>query len=163
MRSKSKMKKPDLFNESIDIFLSIHPQYAEKILDGLKTIELRRRFPTLNGFAGRLLIYSTTPIKSVIGFAEIEDVHYLPIKELWSEYSKVAYIEKSDFLEYFKGLTAGYAIELKNPQRFVEPLSIDYLKQNYGMIAPQSYRYLNEEHEALFSHERSNNKDTSGY
>jgi len=157
------MKTPDLFNESLDIFVSIHPQYAEKILDGLKTIELRRRFPTLNGFTGRLLIYSTTPIKSVIGFAEIEDVHYLPIKELWAEYSKSAYISKSDFLEYFSGLTEGYAIELKNPQRFTEPLSIDYLKQNYGMIAPQSYRYLSEEHEALFSHERSNNKDASGY
>ena len=157
------MKKSDLFDESIDIFLSIHPQYAEKILDGLKTIELRRRFPTLNGFTGRLLIYSTTPIKSVLGFAEIEDVHYLPIKELWSEHSKSSHITKSNFLEYFSGLTHGYAIELKNPQRFIEPLSVEYLKQNYGMVAPQSYRYLKEEHEALFSYERSNNKDASGH
>lgn len=157
------MKTPDLFNDSIDIFVSIHPQYAEKILDGIKTIELRRRFPTLNGFKGRLLIYSTTPIKSVIGFAEIEEVYHLPIKELWSEHSQSAYISRSDFLEYFSGLTDGYAIELKNPQRFAEPISIDYLKLNYGMIAPQSYRYLGEEHEALFSYEQSNNKDASGY
>lgn len=155
------MRNPDIFTESIDIFVSIHPQYAEKILDGLKTIELRRRFPTLNGFSGRLLIYSTTPIKSVIGFAEIEDVHHLPIKKLWSEFSKEAHIKKTDFLDYFTGTTHGYAVQLKNPTRFVQPLSVEYLKQNYGMIAPQSYRYLSEEHEALFSYERSNNKAAS--
>lgn len=151
------MKNFELFTESIDIFVSIHPQYADKILDGLKTIELRRRFPTLDGFNGRLLIYSTTPVQSVIGFAEIEEVHHLPIKKLWSEFSKEAQIEKTDFLNYFTGVTHGYAVQLKNPKRFAEPLSIEYLKQNYGMIAPQSYRYLSEEHEALFSYEKSNN------
>ena len=146
------MKTPDLFSESVDIFVSIHPQYAEKILDGIKTIELRRRFPSLNGFSGRLLIYSTTPVQSVIGYAEIEDVHYRTVNDLWLEFRKEAQIKKSDFLDYFTGTTHGYGIELKNPKRFTEPLSIDYLKENYGMIAPQSYRYLKEEHEALFSY-----------
>jgi predicted transcriptional regulator len=151
------MKHSDLFSETIDIFVSIHPQYADKILDGIKTVELRRRFPILNGLQGRLLIYSTTPVKSVIGYVEIEDVHYMPIKELWSEYSQFAHINKKDFLTYFSGVTGGYAVELKNPQRFNKPISIEYLKKNYGMIAPQSYRYLGEEHEALFAHEQSTN------
>lgn len=155
------MKTPDLFSESVDIFVSIHPQYAEKILDGVKTIELRRRFPSLNGFCGRLLIYSTTPVQSVIGYAEIEDVYYRTISDLWSNFRQKAHIKKSDFLDYFTGATHGYAIELKNPKRFTEPLSIDYLKKNYGMIAPQSYRYLKEEHEALFSYADKQHENTA--
>lgn len=157
------MKSPDIFDNSVDIFVSIHPQYAEGILDGKKTIELRRRFPTLNGFKGRLLIYSTTPVKSVIGYAEIVDVHYLSIKDLWAEFKDEAQIQKIDFLDYFTGATHGYGVQLKNPIRFPKPLSIDYLKQNYGIIAPQSYRYLNEEHEALFSYENEKHKDVVGH
>lgn len=157
------MKSSARFYNPVDIFVSIHPQYAENILDGEKTIELRRRFPTLNGFKGRLLIYSTTPAKSVIGYAEIEDVHYLSIKDLWAYSKNEAKIQKSDFLVYFTGLTHGYGVQLKNPVRFSKPLSIKYLKQNYGMIAPQSYRYLNEEHEVLFSYEQAKHKDVVGY
>jgi len=130
-----------------DILISIHPRYAEKILKGEKTIELRRRFPKVKG---RLSIYSTSPVKSVVGYAEIEDVHYLPLKDLWTEFKDKAGIKEIDFLDYFTGLTHGYGVQIKNPIRFRYPLHIDYLKQNYGIGAPQSHRYLNEKHEGLF-------------
>ena len=144
------MKNSNLFEESVDVFISIHPQYAEKILDGSKTIELRRRFPKLDG--GRLLIYSTTPEKSVIGFAEIKRVSYLPVRKLWTEFSHLTHIAKKDFAEYFSGITHGYAVSLKNPKKFKRPISAEYLKKEYGVIPPQSYRYLNETHKPLFSY-----------
>ena len=144
------MKNSNILEESVDVFISIHPQYAEKILDGLKTIELRRRFPKLDG--GRLLIYSTTPEKSVIGFAEIKCVSYLPLRKLWSSFSKQAHITKKDFTEYFTEMSHGYAVSLENPKKFKKPISAEYLKKEYGVIPPQSYRYLNETHEPLFSY-----------
>ena len=157
------MEPLNLFDNSVDIFVSIHPQYTERILEGEKTVELRRRFPNLNGSEGRLLIYSTTPVKSVMGYAEIEKVHYLPIEDLWAAFRNDAKIQEVTFWNYFKGLTHGYGVQLKNPIRFPTPLSIDYLKQNYGVIAPQSYRYLNQEHEVLFSAESTKNEDAAGH
>ena len=157
------MEPLSLFDNSVDILVSIHPQYAERILEGEKTIELRRRFPDLDGFKGRLLIYSTTPVKSVIGYAEIEKVHYLPVEDLWAAFKDDAKIQETDFWNYFRGLTHGYGVQLKNPIKFSKPLSIDYLKKNYGMIAPQSYRYLNQKHEVLFSHESAKREDAAGH
>lgn len=60
------MTTADLFQDYVDIFLSIHPQYANKILAGLKTIELRKRFPDLNGVKGRILIYATVPVQRFV-------------------------------------------------------------------------------------------------
>lgn len=136
----------------LNIFISIHPVYADKIMEGVKTIELRRRFPELDGMQARLFVYSTHPVKSLIGYAEIKDVHHMPIRKIWSSFSNKAHIEKEDFTRYFKGVDYGYAVELKNPIKFSSPVPINFLMENYGIAAPQSYRYLDEEVEGIFSH-----------
>ncbi|MGG6549462.1 UNVERIFIED_CONTAM: hypothetical protein NY100_29005, partial [Prevotella sp. 15_C9] len=35
----------DLFRPKRDVVLSVRPQYSDKIFQGIKTVELRRRFP----------------------------------------------------------------------------------------------------------------------
>src|SRR4051794_32919901 len=47
--------------EETDAIISIHPSYADAILAGEKTIELRRRIPNISQGA-RLWIYATRPI-----------------------------------------------------------------------------------------------------
>jgi predicted transcriptional regulator len=39
-------------------------QYAAKILDGEKTVELRRRFPDSGSVGATLFIYSSSPIRA---------------------------------------------------------------------------------------------------
>jgi hypothetical protein len=59
--------------DASDAIISIHPGYADAILDGTKTIELRRRVPELaNGT--RFWIYATRPTAAVVGVATISDV-----------------------------------------------------------------------------------------
>lgn len=138
--------------KTINILISIHPIYADKIMCGVKTIELRRKFPMLEGMKGRLLIYSTRPIQSVIGHVEIENVYCLPIRDIWDRFSKRSNIKKIDFIKYFKDLEHGYALELINPKYFKNPIPLTDLTKRYGLIAPQSYSYINKELEAIFNH-----------
>jgi len=50
-----------------EVILAIKPKYARTILDGTKTVELRKRFP--QGIE-RIFLYATAPEKSIIGYAE---------------------------------------------------------------------------------------------
>jgi predicted transcriptional regulator len=54
--------------------LSIRPTYVERILDGRKTIELRRRFPTSAACGSSVLVYSTSPVQSLVATASLESV-----------------------------------------------------------------------------------------
>lgn len=50
----------------MNIILSIHPEYVEKILAGEKTVELRRLLPRQN--VEKIYIYSTSPVKKIVGY-----------------------------------------------------------------------------------------------
>ena len=48
-----------------DVVLSIKPVYSEKILNGSKTVKLRRRFPVSAPNGTLAYIYSTSPVKAI--------------------------------------------------------------------------------------------------
>lgn len=124
-----------------EILLSIHPTFVAKILDGSKTVELRRRFPDAVG--ATLLIYSTSPVQAVVGSAKIKDVVRLPIKQIWQRFGSRACIEKSDFLDYFTDLPYGCALILESVRKLKRETKLAEMQSTFGVAAPQSYRYLN--------------------
>ena len=125
------------------ILISIHPEYAEKILTGEKTFELRRRLPLEK--PDRMVIYATAPISAVVGTAEVTDTIDLPLTELWKRVKKSAFLTLDEFHEYFKPQDRGKAFVLSNPKRFPFPAPIT----EYGLKrAPQSWQYLPEESNA---------------
>src|SRR6266851_9958504 len=65
----------DLFPK--DLLISIKPEYASAILEGRKTVELRRKFPEDVAFGSRLYIYSSSPIQAVVGIASVTRVDRL--------------------------------------------------------------------------------------
>lgn len=119
------------------IIISIHPEYAEKILTGEKTYELRTRLPHYK--PERMIIYATAPVSEVVGTAEIADMLDLPLTELWKRVRKSACVTLSDFHAYFRHSDNGKAFVLRNPVRFPSPIPIT----SYGLKrAPQSWQYL---------------------
>jgi ASCH domain len=64
----------DIFPPKRDVVLSVRPQYSSKILEGKKTVELRRRFPVSAPRGTVAYIYSTSPIRAMVGCTEIENV-----------------------------------------------------------------------------------------
>lgn len=124
-----------------DIVFSIRPEYAEKIVSGIKTVELRRRFPSQTPVGTVALIYTTTPTQALTGIAEIESVISRAPSEIWDIYSRDACINKKDFESYFAGATSATAIKLRHARRLRRPLALEELRAKFGFEPPQSFLY----------------------
>lgn len=121
------------------ILISIKPSYARMILEGSKTIELRRRFSLKFPPNTKMYIYATDPVKAIIGECEIKTVKKLPIDQLWSESCRDAMIDWESFQRYFNGLEYGYALLLSKPLVYGSHILLKTLP-NEKISAPQSYR-----------------------
>jgi hypothetical protein len=53
------------------VLFSIRPFYANKILAGQKTVELRRRFPEVGMPGSTAMIYCTNPVRAIVGSAQM--------------------------------------------------------------------------------------------
>lgn len=110
-----------------DAIISIHPGYVDAILEGRKTIELRRRVPELiNGT--RLWIYATRPTAAVVGVATIGDISRARPHTIWRKHRDKAGIDYASFMEYFRDAQEAVAILLATVKR-VEPITIEELRQ----------------------------------
>jgi predicted transcriptional regulator len=115
--------------------LSIHPEFADAILDGIKGIEFRRR--ALAPDISKVLIYSTSPIKAIIGEFEImEQVIYCP-QYMWAKYGEIGGIDRKRFFAYFEGTKTAVGFIIQNARRFDRPESLPL-----GVKAPMSFLYL---------------------
>lgn len=125
-----------------NVILSIHPEYAQKILSGLKTVELRSSFKAQNIVGGTALIYSTMPDSAIIGYAKITAIRgEMSLDKLWQDYSLDACISHTEFSKYFEKKDKGTAILLKNPVTLKTPITYPVLCQNWNCPPPQSWRY----------------------
>lgn len=129
------------------VLISLHPRYADAMAAGLKTIELRRRFPMLPP-GTPILIYATLPLGQLYGWATVVEVHARPISQLWEQYRDRVAVNNDEFSRYFDGREVGYAVEIEGFQRLQEPLDLDLCglrAQVPQFQPPQSYRYLRPE------------------
>src|SRR5260370_42237320 len=92
--------------------LSIRPTYIERILAGRKTIELRRRFPTTVEPDSLVLLYSTSPVQSIVASAQLKGVSQLSVRQLWSQFGTASAVTRAEFDAYFQGKTLGCALQL---------------------------------------------------
>ena len=74
------------------VLLSIKPEFANLILEGVKLYEFRRTIFTHK--ITTVLIYSSSPIKKVTGEFSIEKIISKSVKKLWQETSNLSGIEK---------------------------------------------------------------------
>jgi predicted transcriptional regulator len=135
------------------LLVSIHSHYAELILDGTKTVELRRRFdPATVG--SRMLIYATLPTAAVIGHTLIDNVECLFVEDIWEQHSSRVSVSANAFSRYFTGIDKGFAIHIADPKRYSTPIPLRDMQGKHGLRAPQSYIFLRDIHRELIEHEQ---------
>lgn len=123
------------------MLMSVHPHFAEAILDGSKTVELRRRCvaaPT----GTPVVLYATSPTKALVGTVEISSVHSAPPTELWKTHGAHTALSRDQHDDYLSGATAPCAITLTEPQRLPASIPLATLQTMGSFCVPQSYRYL---------------------
>ena len=121
------------------ILLSIKPEYVSRILEGSKKFEVRRSVAKRK--VGRILIYSTAPVKKVVALVDVTGVLQDSPQRLWQHTHAGAGISRAKFMDYFAGRTVAYAYQLGTLRRFKEPRTL----AEYGIVsAPQSFTYIEE-------------------
>lgn len=120
------------------VLLSINPPYVEKIFSGEKKFEYRRAIFKDNS-VDTVVIYSTSPIKKVVGEFKIKKIHCDTPKKLWENTYPYTGINKVDFFNYFKDRNLGYALEIGDITKYETPKTLSELGVK---SAPQSFIYL---------------------
>jgi predicted transcriptional regulator len=146
------MDANDQFPRSV--LVSIRPYYVSKILDGEKTVELRRRFPRAMIAGATALIYSSSPVSAVVGYARIKQVVRLPVSKIWKQHGADACVSKEEFKAYFAGVKFGFAIFFEDVHALKRCVKANDLQTQFGIVPPQSYRYVTDECLASLSDDR---------
>lgn len=121
------------------VLLSIRPEYAEKILDGTKRFEFRRRI-FQNHNVTTVVIYSTMPVGKIVGEFSIKTIHSGRPQQIWSKTKSQSGITYDYFSRYFSGREISHAIEVDRVKRYSRPRKItEFLTSG---VPPQSYAYL---------------------
>ncbi|HEY3548523.1 MAG TPA: ASCH domain-containing protein [Propionicimonas sp.] len=118
--------------------MSIHPQYAERLLDGSKRVEFRKR--PLAPDVTTVLIYATMPVGQLVGAFEIDGYDISSPSAVWETHKSHAGITRSDFRRYFSGHRRAVGILVRDARRLDRPLPLSELDDT--LRPPQSFRYL---------------------
>lgn len=123
----------------MNVLISIKPKYVEKIISEEKTYEFRRSI--FKKEVEKIVIYSTSPEKKIIGYFKSNNIIKDCPKNLWNNFSEEAGINEEDFFDYFKNKEEGFALKIDELEVFESPIETDKL---IDFSAPQSFKYMNE-------------------
>lgn len=124
------------------LFISVKPEYADKIINHQKTIELRKNLPNVNN-GDYVIIYATVPIKTVVGFAKIKQIIRTNPKQMWSENSDRLGISKEEFEKYYANSEISVGIEINSVTKLNVGFSLQEIKKFIPKFSPpQTYKYL---------------------
>ena len=126
------------------LFISVKPEFVEKIFNGSKTIELRKSAPNINK-EDVIIIYSTSPIMSVIGTCRVKEIIMQKPAKLWNEYSNKCGIDRKRYFEYYEGKDIAVGIVLKDVKKFNKQIPLSKLRSKFtNFHPPQTFRYFDE-------------------
>ena len=119
--------------------LSIKPKYVEAIMIGDKRYEFRKSIFRRKNIA-KVYIYSTAPVKKIVGTFGIKKIIEDHPKRLWNQLHLFSGLDDIEFFKYFKDIERGFAIDIESVEKFNEP--IDPWDSIPGFVPPQSFYYI---------------------
>lgn len=125
--------------------MAIHPEFAEAILSGSKTVEFRKR--KLAPDISKVFIYATAPTCSIVGWFTIQEIAEGAPLDIWRQFRGRGVIRYRPFRKYYAGCRSAVAIVIATAERLPMPLNLQDLSPRPPV--PQSYVYLPEETLAL--------------
>lgn len=126
---------------SRSLLLSVRPRFARALLAGTKTAEIRRRFPNVPA-GTTVVIYSSSPEKSVLGTMKSAGLIRSDPDAIWRDYSDVIGLERSELTAYLDGASECSVLELGQPQMWPSPVPLAQLRRVLRLEPAQSFRYL---------------------
>jgi predicted transcriptional regulator len=125
--------------ELTGVLLSIKPKYVKEILSGAKQYEFRKQI-FKNESVKTAFIYSSSPQKKIVACFRVGKIVEGHPDYLWEQFWDVSGLSEEEFFEYFSDRETGYAIQIGELKRFVEPLDPYTVIDKF--VAPQSFSYM---------------------
>lgn len=124
------------------LLLSLRPRYAELILAGDKTIELRKQRPRVP--PGTLVVmYASQPVCAIVGTFVLRDIVAEAPEALWAKHGAQSGITKALFDQYYAGHDRGFGLLINDARPLSSEVSLAVLRERWhGFHPPQSYRYI---------------------
>ncbi len=128
-----------------NLVLSVRPEYADKILEGKKTVEIRRSFSP-GRVPASCLLYSTSPVQAVVGTVDIVRAVNVTKNEAWARFGERINCTEEQRTQYALGAKSVWALELANPRRNRIPVSLPTLRlcSPTPLYPPQSYSIVSD-------------------
>ena len=121
----------------MNLLISIKNEFVKKILAYEKLYEFRKSI--FKEDVDKIFIYSTYPVKKIVGYFEVNEIICESPQELWNSFSEVSGISKKDFFKYYANSNEGFAIKIDNLHIFEEYID---MSQYDDFRAPQSFCYV---------------------
>jgi predicted transcriptional regulator len=127
------------------LMMSIQPKYMDRILNGDKVIELRKKF-NHKWIQRRITLYSTSPNKAILGHAIVQNVISNTPEKIWEQYGAELGCSQIEYKQYTENADKIFAIKLVNVTPYKSPIFLTQLSKflNADLIPPQSYLALKE-------------------
>ncbi|MGA2451705.1 MAG: ASCH domain-containing protein [Polyangiaceae bacterium] len=109
------------------IILSIRPEYAHRILDGTKTIELRRSAMGLVP-DDVVLVYVSAPDQRFAFWFRVARVEALPVDDMWQRYHERLGIEREQYLAYFAGSRTATGLHVGEVRPLLPEIPLDEVR-----------------------------------
>lgn len=123
------------------LLISVKPEYADKIVAGEKTIELRKACPNV-AKDDIVIIYSTVPVKAVIGICRVEEIIKLKPSVMWRNHKEKLGIDRKPYMAYYEDMETAVGIVLKSACRLDSKIELSSIKRLFPKFSPpQTFRY----------------------
>lgn len=135
------------------VLLSLRPRFATAILEGKKTVELRR-VHMLAPAGSLLLLYSSSPMRAIVGTATLDRLQESTPRQLWEEVMSRAAISRGEYDEYYRGARRAFALHLRDVRALPTPSPLAVMRSSAGVSPAQSFRYVTADEASLLAGHR---------
>ena len=118
--------------------ISLKPQYAELVVSGKKSVELRNRIVRLNP-GTTVWIYATLPVGRIVAFAEVESIVHGKPTLIWRSFKKDICIDKTIFDSYTKDRERVSAVKLTAVRKLSDAPTLDGIRKVVGAFHPPQF------------------------
>lgn len=123
------------------LLLSVRPRFARALLDGTKTVEVRRRFPDVPA-GTTVVLYSSSPERALVGTMTVRAVARIAAEDIWRTHKDEISIQWDELSAYLSGASASSVLKLESPVTWRHAVPLDSMRRVLGLEPPQSFRYL---------------------
>lgn len=136
-------------NKDKTLLLSINQAYTRLIFQRTKTVELRKVYPKYSKKGNLAIIYTTSPVSSITGAFQINNIIEEPLNNLWEKVGNKAGVTREEFDTYYRKSSTGVAILFKQVWQLPKYIPLSILKKE-SFCVPQGFRYATKNEVALF-------------